>query len=376
MAKPKKKYEILKKEEIKFIKEILNIKKTEDIDYALLKRLKEELKKLKDERQKGKIIYKEWDVIMCVIIASFANNDTWEEIHQFIVDNYKWFKSFLQMTGGIPSKDSIERIMSLVDSNELNEILLDFFKSIVIKKTEGIALRNFDGRVNNGSKRNATIFNDAKAPLNCLNVYASEYGYCIKTVLIDSKTNEIPTIESLIQGMNLEGIITTWDALNTQTKNVEAVINAKGDYIIPIKANQGTFYNDLVDYFDEVKCEEIKAGNSSSEYLSYTEKSHGKLIKYECFQTSDIYWYDKLSDWAGIKSFGLVKKTITQKSLVKNDEENSKNKKKYIEKETTVVEYRYYISSRTVNVKEFDYVTRHHWNVEDKIHWHLDFTFC
>ena len=33
-------------------------------------------------------------------------------------------------------------------------------------------------------------------------------------------------------------------ALNTQTKNVSAVINAGGDYIIPIKENQKNFYND------------------------------------------------------------------------------------------------------------------------------------
>ena len=41
--------------------------------------------------------------------------------------------------------------------------------------------------------------------------------------------------------MNLKGIIATQDALNTQTKKCKAVINAGGDYIIPIKKNQETF---------------------------------------------------------------------------------------------------------------------------------------
>lgn len=49
--------------------------------------------------------------------------------------------------------------------------------------------------------------------------------------------------------MNLKGIIATWDALNTQAKNVKAVINAGGGYIIPIKRNQESFYNDLKLYF-------------------------------------------------------------------------------------------------------------------------------
>ena len=376
MAKPTKKYFKLSKQEITQIKKILGIKKIEDIDVTILKRLKEKLKELKDTRQHGKIIYKFWDIIMCVIAASFANNNTWKQIATFIEDNYTWFRSFLQMTGGIPSEDTIERIMGLIDSQKLNEILLDFFKSIVIEKLSNAELINFDGRVNNGSKRNLTIMNETKPPLNCLNAYSNKYGYCIATVPIDSKTNEIPTIEELINGMNLEGVIATWDALNSQTKNVKAVINAGGDYVIPIKGNQGNLYNDLMCYFDEDRCDEIKAGNLQSEYLTYTEKSHGAIIKYECFQTSDINWYSQLSDWEKAQSFGLVKKTITKKELVKNTRKNAKNKDKKMEKEITTTECRYYISSKSVDIKAFNMATRGHWNIEDKVHWHLDFTFC
>ena len=50
-------------------------------------------------------------------------------------------------------------------------------------------------------------------------------------------------------------------------------------------------------------------------------------------------------------------------------------KRKTIEKVITTIEYRYYISSKQVNIKEFKIATRQHWSVENKIHWHLDFTF-
>ena len=311
---------------------------------------------------------------MCVVIASFANNNSWDDIHQFVVDNYKWFKSFLQMTGGIPCADSYERIISLIDSDELNKILLDFFTCITVDKYTKINMLNYDGRVNNGSKRNATLMYNEKTPLNCLNVYSNKYGYCIETKEISDKTNEIPTIEELVKGMDLSGTISTWDALNTQKKNVEAVINAHGDYTVPIKANHGNFYNDLIKYFDEKRCEQIIAGNLSSEYLEYTEKSHGAIIKYECFQTSDINWYSDKDAWIGLKTIGMVRKTITTKAITKEKDKKGKNKK--IEKLITTVECRYYISSRTVNIIEFNEVTRKHWNVENKIHFHLDFTFC
>ena len=189
------------------------------------------------------------------------------------MDNYKWFKSFLQMTGGIPKAESYERIMGLIDSDELNKVLFDFFKSITMELNPQVEFMNLDGRVNNGSKKCSTIFNDTKAPLNCLNCYSNKYGYCISTTQIEDKTNEIPTVEEVVKNLNLNGIILTWDALNSQTKNVSAVIKSHGDYVIPIKGNQGTFYRDLIDYFDEKRCDEIIAGNSQSAYLTYIEKA-------------------------------------------------------------------------------------------------------
>ena len=208
-------------------------------------------------------------------------------------------------------------------------------------------------------------------------MFFSEFNYCIFSIQIDEKSNEIPAIEDLIKGLTLNEFVVTWDALNTQTANVKAVIGAGGDYVLPIKANQETFYNDLKDYFDETKCNEIIAGNTQSQYFKFNEKSHSAIITYECFQTSDINWYSKKDKWAGLKSIGLVKKTtrkMVQKTLEKKTK-NGKSKKEKVMVEEITIEDRYYISSKYPDVNEFYEVTRMHWNIENKIHWHLDYTF-
>ena len=69
MAKPPKKYNDLLKQEKSFLKKKFGITKFDEIDVAILKNLKERLKKLKDNRNQNMILYKLWDVIMCVIIA-------------------------------------------------------------------------------------------------------------------------------------------------------------------------------------------------------------------------------------------------------------------------------------------------------------------
>ena len=189
------------------------------------------------------------------------------------------------------------------------------------------------------------------------------YHYDIKQQLaksacqmIEDKTNEIPTIPLILDKINVKGNIIAWDALNTQKTNVETVIKLKGEYVVPLKQNQGTFYNDLVLYFDEKKLECIKAGNSQSAYKKQIEKCQGNIVTYEYFQTEDISWFQDLKKWKGIKSFGLVKKTI-------------------ISKHNTIAECRYYISSLYNDIETFSNAIRLHWSVENKLHWHLDFTF-
>lgn len=51
--------------------------------------------------------------------------------------------------------------------------------------------------------------------------------------------------------------------------------------------------------------------------------------------------------------------------------------KKTIQKSdgSKVEEKRYYISSLLLNINLFSYAIRTHWNVENKLHWHMDFTF-
>ena len=179
---------------------------------------------------------------------------------------------------------------------------------------------------------------------------------CVASEMIHDKTNEIPTIPVILKRLNIKDSIITWDALNTQKDNVKAVINGKGDYVVALKSNQPNFYDEVVLYFDDKRLDTIKAGNSKSAYLKTIEKSHSSSIKYEYFQTEDISWFEDLKSWKGLKSIGLVKKTI-----LKNGKET--------------VEKRYYISSLYLNIKLFSNAIRKHWSVENKLHWQLDFTF-
>lgn len=356
MAKPSKRRFELNIEQINYIKKLLGIEKIEDVDQAAMKKLKNNLKALKDSRVKKKTKFKIWDIVICSILADLFGAQDWEDIHDFVENHYEWLRNFLLLTGGIPSAKTYERVLAIIDSKQLEDILNEFIMLFSIKSEFETDIIDLDGRVSKGSARRETVYQEKVKPLNILNAYSNKYGVCLASERIEDKTNEIPTIPEILKRFKVKGNIITWDALNTQTENVKAVIELKGDYIVPIKGNQGNFYKDLIEYFDEKKLEIIKAGNLESSYLQYYEKRGCQIIHYEYFQTTDVKWYFDKNKWEKLHSIGAVRKTIIEGN-----------------KETK--EMRYYISSLYCDIELFSNAIRNHWSVENKLHWHLDFTF-
>lgn len=344
------------KEQISFLKKKFGVTKIEDIEPTVLKRLKETLKKITDKRQKTKIQYKIWDIICYVIFSTLSGVETWEDIVEFVDEHREFFRSFLLMTNGIPNWQTIERVMGIIDSTELENILINFFQVITFNTTSETDIINIDGRVDHGSARNKTNYSEKITPLNVLNAYSNNYGICLASERISDKSNEIPTIPVILERLKIKDTIITWDALNTQKANVEAVRLKKGDYVVPVKKNHPNFNADLELYFDVLTQEQIIAGRLNSAYLKQEEKSHSCFITYEYFQTSDVKWYHDYKEWKGLNTFGMVKKTIIEKGKRK-------------------IEKRFYISSLVVNIELFSKAIRNHWSVENKLHWHLDFTF-
>ena len=331
--------------------------KIKEIEISKLKELKEKSMMLKDERQKGKVIYKIWDIVVVVILAVLADCNEWEEIADYARDEKDFLKKFLKLTGGIPTAKTYERVISLIDSQELNKIFVDFIKDIQFMDDIYFKdILSFDGKVDKGSSRKKGYIVEETKPLNVLNVYSDKLQMCIDQEMIEEKTNEITAIPDVIKRLDLTNVICTWDALNTQKDNVKAVTSKGGDYCVALKANQGNLYKDVQDYFDEDRLLIIESGYEGAYQLT-REKNHEAVITYEYYQTEKVNWYEEKNLWDGLKSIGLVKKTIEKSDGTKTEEK------------------RYYISSLLLDIGIFSNTIRKHWNVENKLHWQMDFTF-
>ena len=330
-----------------------------DIDLLSTDELKEILgifKLQKDNREQYKVKHKMEDIVMITFLALMSNANEWTEIYNFAIHHEKWLKKFLKLKNGIPSHDTIQRVISILNPQELYNDCLKY----IIKKIDDLTSKeenekdvlSMDGKTSNGSSRSKLTTEEIK-PVNTMSIYSHNYGISLVQDYIDEKSNEIPMGPELIKKLKLNNCILTADALNTQKDTVEAIIKAKGDYVLALKKNQKRFYEDVKDYFeDKVNIKNIE------DYFEETEKSHSKIITRKYYMTNDIKWLHGHKKWKNLKSIGVEFKTIEN---IQNGEITKEN--------------RYFIISFENNVHDFSDAVRKHWGVENNLHAPLDIIF-
>ena len=352
-----KKSKLLKTIGEKFSVMKINVK---DIPIDALVEITNEMKGLTDYR--NSYSYKPLEnSVMITFIGLLADCDEWEDIYDFSVLHYDWFKKFLNLEYDLPSVSTLRRNIAMIDPNELEEICVNYiikkiknyeeiFNIEATKKRETIS---YDGKTCNGSKRIETKNGKIK-PTNAMSAFNVDKDICLATKFIEEKTNEIPTGPELIKLLDLTNTISVFDALNTQEETIKAIVSKKGNYVAAVKNNQKSLFRDIRDYFKDQKLYEEACKES---YYSETEKAHNDVEKRTYIMTSNIEWLNNKEKWINIKSIGLVTREYTLNGRRTTDT-------------------RYFITDLAADeIKDFAKAVRDEWAVENNLHWHLDYTF-
>lgn len=320
-----------------------------------MKQLIDEVKTMKDTRQQGKVKHKLSDIVIIVMLSILTGHNDFEEMVIFAEARIDILRKYIGLENGIPHKDTIKRVIAILDPNILNLIFYKWLAEIVSVKNKKIIseldrIIAFDGKTICGSN---DIHNRA---LHILTAFDTDNELVLGQLPVDVKTNEITVMPELIDLLDLKDTIITADALNCQKEIVEKIVDKKGNYVLAVKGNKGELYEAIVDYFDDKTLEVIKAREEC--YSSNVEKSHSHLEKREYFLIDKIDYLkeNQGKDYKRLNSIGLSKKTITD-----------------INTGEIVIEKRYYIMS-IFDAELFARTVRKEWMIENNLHWHLDYT--
>ena len=303
------------------------------------------LTNIEDERQEWKVLHKLSDIVFIVLIALLANADDWIEIEIFAKEHEDMLKRYVSLENGIPSHDTIQRVMSCIKPDTLQR--LNALWSELLSSDEGEKIKKIlciDGKTMRGTR------NKNQEPLHVVSAWSRENGVCFGQKSEDSKGKEIPMIKDLLDTLSFKSQVITIDAIGCQDEVAQKIKAGKGDYVFAVKANQPSLHENISLFFaDKVFLGELK---TKGLYLKTNEKAHGQIETREYFQTDDIKWLPNKEKWKDIKTIGMVR------TVCKSDKGET-------------CETRYFISSLEPDLELFSRAVRGHWSVES-MHWHLE----
>jgi predicted transposase YbfD/YdcC len=269
--------------------------------------------------------------------------ETWEQMVWFSRSKEGFLKKFLELPNGIPSKDTINRVFSAIDSERFESCFIEWVNSIAdLSDGEIVAI---DGKTLRGAKSHGK-----KSPIHMVSAWATESNIVMGQVKTDEKSNEITAIPTLLKILDIAGKTVTIDAMGTQKEIAKEIIDNDAAYVLAVKGNQAQLLEDVQDEFRFAK---------QIETVVNEDLGHGRIETRTCSVITDFQFIKEQNDWKNLQS------VIKIESI-----REFKNSDKETEKAT-----RYYISSLQNNADSFQSAIRSHWAIENKLHWTLDVGF-
>lgn len=290
------------------------------------------------------------DVVVISLCGVLAGADGPVAIAVWAKAHRNWLRRHLQLPRGIPSRDTLRRFLERVDPEAFQRCFAAWIESLLIPDVDGARLLNIDGK----TLRRSHDRKHGLGPLHLVSVWASEQGLTLAQVATEEKSNEITAIPAVLELVDVKGAIVTIDAMGCQKAIAQKIIERGGDYLLPVKGNQGHLEQAVEAYFDK-HLEDDFTGVKVSRFET-EEKHHGRLERRTYLQVNVPRTLAGRDEWTGLRTLGMVIRTRETDGH-----------------ETGEVQC--YISSTKRNAKLFARASRGHWSIENSCHWSLDMTF-
>ena len=109
----------------------------------------------------------------------------------------EFLKTFLELPNGIPSKDTIRRVFTLIDSTVFEQCFVEWVNSIAdLSKGQVLAI---DRKTLRGAKANGR-----KSPIHMVSAWACQNNLVLVQVRTAAKSNVITAIPELLELLNIE----------------------------------------------------------------------------------------------------------------------------------------------------------------------------
>jgi len=302
------------------------------------------LASLTDFRQKGKIKHPLVGCLIIIILAQLSGCNYFRDFILFAKKNESKLKKFNILPHGIPSHDTLERVVQKVNKLELNISLV----KLLFPSLKGRPIISIDGKCIRSTK-NSSIKGTYQGMKDIVTMFMSESKLSLLSHNNSDKGNEMNVIPILLKQFHdsypdVKPYITI-DGIGI-THEILTMLKEYGyDFVIVYKRSK-----DNIDEFSKILKDSLGEEIDIVKNSSRIEKRIFNLYSPE--GTVGIeQWLPYITHIGKMSS--KVENTLT--NVITNND------------------YYYFVSDMTV--KEFMNVRRHHWAIENSLHWILDNSF-
>jgi predicted transposase YbfD/YdcC len=287
------------------------------------------------------------NIAFIAVCGVLSGANSFAAIHEFGTDRRTWLARFLDLTNGIPCEDTFRRVLARLDPAAFEKALLSWMQAV--QELTANRLIAIDGKTLRGSYNRR----DGKAAIHMVSAWATENKLSLGQVVVDEKSNEITAIPELLRLLDLSGALVTIDAMGCQREIAATIRERGGDYVLAVKLNQPTLYEQVRAAIDEgLEQDAARIDEHQTE-----EVGHGRqeTRTYAVFPAPATV--DPEGQWQDLSAVGV---TFSERTDARGH---------------TSLEGRYYILSRLLSAEEFAGAVRGHWGIENHLHWQLDVSF-
>lgn len=316
---------------------------------------------LPDPRRDHTRRHKLTDIVVMAICAVICGAEDYEAMAEYAQAREAWFRTFLELPGGIPAHDTFWRVFRALDAQQFERCFSQWTASLrrlfagEVIAVDGKQLRRSRDRTHDGSSEGC----GGVPPVHLISAWATRNGLLLGQLRQEAKENEIVAVPELLAQLHLDGCLVTADAMNCQVKTAQTIVERKGDYLLALKANQPALYDETVQLFDDL------AASGGTAYVHSHAKEvssgHGRIETRQAWVISDPKWLRLVPSTLRWPRLTALVKLTSERRLQATGEVSHEN--------------RYYITSATLAAADAITATRAHWQIENSLHWVLDVAF-
>ena len=222
------------------------------------------------------------DMLVIAVCAVICGAEGWEDIEEYGNAQAEWFEQVLDLPHGIPCDDPFRRVFSRLDPDELTQCFIAW--SAALSDMSGGDIVSIDGK----TLRHAFDQAASKAAIHMVSAWAHANRLVLGQRKVDDKSNEITAIPKLLTLLDLQGATVTIDAMGCQKEIAQAITDQGADYVLALKENHHTLYDDVTLFLDDAKTTGF-AGMTHAR-AETVDGDQGRIETRTYWVTSDIEW--------------------------------------------------------------------------------------